>query len=127
MDELTPVINIPVNKDTLAFTFDTGAQQTDLNQPFYYRYQADIEATGKVYDMQQGGAGGYASQKAWRVPATIFNVGGQSISLANLGVKTISKDNDKDKYYYGNLGQDVMSKFKELVINFRYMYVDFVN
>jgi predicted aspartyl protease len=126
MDELTPVINIPVNKDTLAFTFDTGAQQTDLNQPFYSRYQTDIEATGKAYNMQQGGAGGYTTQKAWRVPATTFNVGGQAVQLANLGVKTTNKDS-KDKFYYGNLGQDVMSKFRELVINFRYMYVDFVN
>lgn len=126
MDELTPVINIPVNKDTLAFTFDTGAQQTDLNQPFYIRYKADIEATGKAFDLQQGGAGGSVTLKGWRIPATVFNVGGQAISLPNLGVKTGVTDT-KNNFYYGNLGQDVMSKFKELVINFRYMYVDFVN
>ncbi|NII28695.1 hypothetical protein HB364_26680 [Pseudoflavitalea sp. X16] len=125
MDELTPVIQVGVNEDTLAFTFDTGAQQTDLNQPFYHQYKTTIETTGKVYDMQQGGAGGYSTSKAWRIPATVFKVGGQSLSLANLDVKTTSTD-AKDKFYYGNLGQDVLSKFRELVINFKYMYVDFV-
>lgn len=125
MDELTPVIQIGVNKDTLAFTFDTGAQNTDLNQPFYNQYKAEVEATGKMYDMEQGGAGGYTTSKAWRVPATVFAIGGQSFSIPDLGVKT-THTNSKDRYYYGNLGQDVMSQFKELVINFRYMYVDFV-
>jgi predicted aspartyl protease len=125
IDELTPVIHIGVNKDSLAFTFDTGAQTTDLNEPFYDEYKAMIEATGKIYDMQQGGAGGYTSSKAWRVPTTVFTVGGQSVSIPDLGVKTTSS-NSKDRFYYGNLGQDVMSQFRELVINFKYMYVDFV-
>lgn len=125
MDELTPVIHIGVNKDMLAFTFDTGAQITDLNQPFYHQYKSAVEATGKVYDMQQGGAGGYAISKVWRIPATVFTIGDQSVSMPNLGVKTTSTDS-KDRFYYGNLGQDVMSQFRELVINFKYMYVDFV-
>jgi len=125
LDELTPVVQIGVNKDALAFTFDTGAQATDLNEPFYNQYKAAIEATGKMFDMQQGGAGGYTTSKAWRVPATVFTVGGQSVTIADLGVKTTSF-NSKDRFYYGNLGQDVMSQFRELVINFKYMYVDFV-
>lgn len=125
LDELTPVVQIGVNKDALAFTFDTGAQATDLNEPFYNQYKATIEATGKMFDMQQGGAGGYTTSKAWRVPATVFSVGGQSVTIADLGVKTTSF-NSKDRFYYGNLGQDVMSQFRELVINFKYMYVDFV-
>ncbi|MDF2188974.1 retropepsin-like aspartic protease [Paraflavitalea sp. CAU 1676] len=125
IDELTPVINIGVNSDLLPFTFDTGAQITDLNEPFYLHYKADVEASGKLVDMQQGGAGGYATSKAWRVPATRFMVGGDTITVPNLNVKT-SSANSKDRFYYGNLGQDVMSKFSELVINFKYMYVDFV-
>lgn len=125
IDELTPVISIGVNNDTLAFTFDTGAQGTDLNLPFYNRYKATIEATGTMHDMQQGGAGGYTTSKAWQVPTTVFAVGGQSLSIPNLSVKTINSGS-KDKYYYGNLGQDVMAQFNEMVINFRYMYVDFV-
>jgi predicted aspartyl protease len=125
LDELTPVVHVMVNKDSLAFTFDTGAQTTDLNQPFYEQYKSAIEASGKRYDMQQGGAGGYTSSKAWRVPITVFTIGGQTVTIPNLGVKT-TNTNSKDSFYYGNLGQDVMSQFGELVINFKYMYVDFV-
>lgn len=125
IDDLMPIIQIGVNKDSLAFTFDTGAQVTDLNQPFYQQYKALIESTGKPFEMKQGGAGGYTTTKAWKVPVTEFSLNGQAVRLPDLSVKT-TNSNTKDRYYYGNLGQDVLSQFQELVINFRYMYVDFV-
>ncbi|WP_276481738.1 retropepsin-like aspartic protease family protein [Paraflavitalea pollutisoli] len=125
IDELMPVINIHVNNDTLPFTFDTGAQITDLNEPFYDRYTSLVESTGKAIEMKQGGAGGYATSKAWQLPLTRFTVGGETVNVPNLNVKTHSA-NSKDRFYYGNLGQDVMYQFRELVINFKYMYVDFV-
>lgn len=125
IDELMPIINIGVNNNTHPFTFDTGAQTTDLNEPFYAQYKPMVESTGKQVNMQQGGAGGYTTSKAWRLPATKFVVGGDTVTVVNLNVKTGSA-NSKDRFYYGNLGQDVMSRFRELVINFKYMYVDFV-
>lgn len=125
LDELTPVINIRTNNDMLAFTFDTGAQQTDLYYSYYTRYKTVVELTGTPIDMKQGGAGGVSSYKAFKLPATMFSVGGKDLALKNLGVKTTHGDS-KDKFYYGNLGQDMMSQFSQLVINFKYMYVDFV-
>jgi len=125
VDELLPVISVVYNTDTLAFTFDTGAQFTFLNEPFYRRYRSLIDSAGKSFVMQVGGAGGVSKTTAFRLPQVPITVAAQPALLKDVAVKTTHSD-PKDKLYYGNLGQDIMNQFKEMVINFRYMYVDFV-
>ena len=125
VDELLPVISVGYNTDTLAFTFDTGAQFTFLNEPFYHDYKTLVDTAGYSFEMQIGGAGGVAKSKAYRLSQIPITVAGQTALLKDVAVKT-SSTTPKDKLYYGNFGQDIMSQFKEMVINFRYMYVDFV-
>jgi predicted aspartyl protease len=125
VDELLPVISVVYNTDTLAFTFDTGAQFTFLNEPFYRHYRSLIDSAGKSFVMQVGGAGGISKTNAFRLSQVPITVAGQPALLKDVAVKTTGSD-EKDKLYYGNLGQDIMNQFKEMVINFRYMYVDFV-
>ncbi|WP_166437166.1 retropepsin-like aspartic protease [Niastella caeni] len=125
VDELLPVISIAYNADTLAFTFDTGAQFTFLNEPFYQDYKKLIDSAGKPFDMQIGGAGGITKTKAFRLSQIAITVAGQPALLKDVAVKT-SSSTPKDKLYYGNFGQDIMNQFKEMVINFKYMYVDFI-
>jgi hypothetical protein len=125
VDELLPVITIAYKTDTLAFTFDTGAQYTFLNEPFYKRYRTEIDTAGRSFDLQVGGAGGVRKTKAFRLPQIAFTVATQPAVLDNVSVKT-SSTSPKDKLYFGNLGQDVMNQFREMIINFRYMYVDFI-
>lgn len=125
VDELLPVISVGYYSDTLAFTFDTGAQFTFLNEPFYRDYKTLVDTAGYSFEMQIGGAGGVARSKAYRLAQVPITVAGQPALLKEVAVKT-SSTTPKDKLYYGNLGQDIMNQFKEMVINFRYMYVDFV-
>lgn len=125
VDELLPVITIVYNTDTLAFTFDTGAQFTFLNEPFYRAYKTLVDTAGKSFEMQIGGAGGVTKTKAFRLSQIPITVAGQPALLKNVAVKT-SSTTPKDKLYFGNFGQDIMNQFKEMIINFRYMYVDFV-
>lgn len=125
VDELLPVISIGFNTDTLPFTFDTGAQFTMLNAPFYSKYKSLVNSAGEAFNMQIGGAGGITKIKAYRLPDLTFTVAKQPVTLQEVAVKTGSAT-PKDRLYYGNLGQDVMNQFQEMVINFRYMYVDFL-
>ncbi|WP_207512765.1 retropepsin-like aspartic protease [Longitalea luteola] len=125
VDELLPVISVAYNTDTLAFTFDTGAQFTFLNEPFYKNYRPLIDTAGTSFDMQIGGAGGITKTKAYRLPQVHIKVAGHPAVLKDVAVKTVSTT-PKDELYYGNLGQDVMNQFSEMVINFRYMFVDFI-
>jgi Predicted aspartyl protease len=125
VDELLPVISVGFNTDTLPFTFDTGAQFTMLNAPFYTKYKALVDTAGEAFTMQIGGAGGITKIKAFRLPQLHFTVANQPVAIKEVAVKTGSAT-PKDRLYYGNLGQDVMNQFREMIINFRYMYVDFV-
>jgi predicted aspartyl protease len=125
VDDLFPVISVVVNNDTLPFTFDTGAQFTFLNPPFYSKYKSLIDTAGKSFDMQIGGAGGITKTKAWRLSELHFTVANQPAILKDVAIKTVSLT-PKERLYYGNLGQDIMNQFQEMIINFRYMYVDFV-
>jgi hypothetical protein len=63
--------------------------------------------------------------KAFRLPQIEINVAGQPALIKDVSVKTTSTT-PKDKLYFGNFGQDIMNQFKEMIINFRYMYVDFI-
>lgn len=125
VDELLPVISVVYKTDTLALTFDTGADFTFLYEPFYRRYRSLIDSAGKSFVIQVGGAGGVSKTTAYRLPQVPITIAAQPALLKDVAVKTTHSD-PKDKLYYGNLGQDVMNQFKEMVINFRYMYVDFV-
>ena len=84
VDELLPVINVAYNTDTLAFTFDTGAQFTFLNEPFYRRYKKLIDSAGKSLDMQIGGAGGIAKTKAYKIPQIEINVAGKTAFIPRI-------------------------------------------
>ena len=125
VDELLPVIAVAYNTDTLPFTFDTGAQFTFLYEPFYHDYKTLVDTAGKSFEMQIGGAGGITKSKAYRLPQIPITVAGQPALLKDVAVLT-SSTTPKDKLYYGNFGQDTMNQFKEMVINFKFMYVDFV-
>jgi hypothetical protein len=125
LDELMPVINVEVNGVALPFTFDTGAQETLLNVIYYRRYKALVDSTAKPFDMKYGGAGGVVTAKAYRLPLTVFSLGKDTVQRPDLALRTVVSGS-KDRYYYGNLGQDVMNQFREMNINFRYMYVDLV-
>ncbi len=124
LEQLTPVIRLATSDDTLAFTFDTGAQATILNVPFYDKYRQFVESTGTAADLKMGGAGGYTALKGYEIPEVVLIADGKPVILANIKVKTKSVTED-DKYYYGNIGQDFIGHFDEFTVNFKYMYVNF--
>lgn len=124
LDKLTPVVNIQYRTDSLPFTFDTGAAATDLNLPFYTKYQKEIDATNSLHDKRFGSAGGNVKISSYKLPDVVLQIAGKVFRLKEAPVKTASVT-ENDQYYYGNLGQDIMRQFPEMVINFKYMYVSF--
>lgn len=124
LDKLMPVLNAKYRTDSLPFTFDTGAAATDLNLPFYNKYRAEINATNSLHERQFGSAGGNVKISSYKLPEVVLKIAGNTFLLKDAPVKTASVT-ENDQYYYGNLGQDLMRQFREMVINFRYMYVTF--
>lgn len=123
LDELTPIINLRFGELLLPFTFDTGGQQTFLNVSFFKKYQDEIERTGKQEYLNYGGAGGIDSVKSYSLPELQLQIGDEPFRLKNVSVKTVAIS-PKENIYYGNLGQDAINQYAEVIINFKTMYVE---
>jgi predicted aspartyl protease len=124
LNELVPVIALKTGTDTLAFRFDTGAKQTELFHLFYERYKKDVVDNGHPDTINRGGAGGVVKTKVYNLKNFNLYIGDKKAALTHVNV-LVNPVNEQQEYYYGNIGQDLIAQFNEMVINFKYMYVDF--
>ena len=122
LDDLTPVIKIITKNDTLLFTFDTGATTSELSLKYFNEHKKNIQANTKIQTSQRGGAGGKTDVQEYMLNNFNFNMGSKQTTLAKIPV--ILEEYSFNKYFDGNLGQDVFTQFNTLIINFKYMYVD---
>jgi len=124
IDGFVPAIEVIDGTDSLAFTFDTGAKATLLYSSYYKRNKTKIESKYEMEEIEFGGAGGTVKVKGFRIKDIILRVGNSKIKLDDVRV-VAEKIKDHDKSYFGNLGQDYMGEFSEMILNFEDMYVDF--
>lgn len=124
LDGWAPVVSVVTRGDTLSFHFDTGASTTDLYSPYLQRHREEVLREGRRETSRRGGAGGIVATEVYRLKNVDLQVGGRSLTLPHVDVLVHSPD-DKGEKYYGNLGQDVFSRFPEMVLNFKYMYLNF--
>jgi len=124
LDELMPIVNFAVGKDSLPFRFDTGASNSVLYQPFFERYKSSILKSGKPYKLRSVGVGGdIVESPAYTISKFQISIAGHSVLLPQINIRTTSVGTDKD-VFYGNLGQDLFGKFTSMTINFQSMFVD---
>ncbi|MEO8512577.1 MAG: retropepsin-like aspartic protease [Ignavibacteria bacterium] len=124
VDGFIPVIEVVDGKDSLAFTFDTGAKRTLLYSSYYTRNKADIDKNYKMEEIEFGGAGGTVKVKGFKLDNKLFKVGSSKFKLEDISLLA-ENIKDHDKSFFGNLGQDYMGEFGEMILNFEDMYVDF--
>lgn len=120
---LNPVVKVISESDTLLFTFDTGAAHTELSFKYYNEHKADIEKKGEMQTNERGGAGGKVAVKEYILSGFPLAIGTHKTSLDKIPVTL--EEYGFNKYFDGNLGQDVFVKFNSLIINFENMYIDF--
>jgi hypothetical protein len=123
LDNLVPVVAAYSGEDTLLFNMDTGAKTTELSKRYYDEHKAIIEKLAKKTTKHFGGAGGIVKSKVYELPDFNFAIGNNSVHLRHVPIVLSDHGFTKDKD--GNLGQDVITMFDEMVLNFKYMYVDF--
>ena len=124
IDGFITVIEVIEGNDSLAFTFDTGAKKSLLYSSYYERYKDEIEKKYTVEEIEFGGAGGTIKVKGFNLENKSFRVGTSNLIIDKI---SLIADNikDHDKSFFGNLGQDYMGEFSEMILNFEDMYVDF--
>lgn len=124
LDELIPVISLSSERDTLSYRFDTGAKQTELFYNYFNKYKDEIIINSKADTIQRGGAGGLEKIKAYHLSNFTFFIDRKKIALKSTDVLAESISNEKE-YYYGNIGQDFIGSFNEMIINFKQMFINF--
>lgn len=119
LDFLTPIIELGED----SYTFDSGADATMLYSTYFEKHKDDLVANYKEENYEFGGAGGSILKKGYKIPFTT-SIGDQTVSLKDVFVlKEPLKQSEE--FYYGNIGQDFIRKFDEMILNFEYMYIRF--
>ena len=124
LDGLDPVVRAIVDGDTLGFKFDTGASTSDIFDNYFRRHKEDIMRRGKASTIKLGGAGGVVEKEVYTIGNFSIKVGSKTATLKQVSVHKEPIPNLNEKFY-GNLGQDLMGQFGEMILNFQDMYVDF--
>lgn len=124
LDGLFPMINMVAENDTLVFHFDTGAKTSDLYSPYFRLHKKDIVRDGAKKNVSLGGAGGFAKIPSYELRDFKFHIGGQLVMLKYITVFS-EPVKDSKELVYGNIGQDIIGQFDEMIINFQNMFVAF--
>jgi predicted aspartyl protease len=124
LDGWAPIVSVLMDGDSLCFHFDTGASETELYSSYLERYRQKVLLEGKPRTTKRGGAGGIVQTEVYRLKDVRLAVGGRLATLSHLDVLAHPTEGAPDKYF-GNLGQDVLSQFPEMVLNFTYMNLNF--
>ena len=120
---LQPVVKLISGKKTLYFTFDTGAKNSELSYKYFKENKANVEKYGQFQQNLHSGVGGTEKSSEYMLSKFPIRLGSKSAVLAKIPVKL--EEYEFNNEFDGNLGQDVFMKFNTLIINFKYMYVDF--
>lgn len=124
VDGFNPVIEVDYKKNPLAFTFDTGAKTTLLYAPFLEEYKNEITSQYKLEDVKFEGAGGETIVPGYHLTQVEFSVANDKTVIPKVSLLSQPIKNNGE-FFYGNLGQDFISKFNFMTLNFKKMFVDF--
>lgn len=115
---LTPLIWLN-NKH---FTFDTGADRTMLYDAYYRENKEEIEKLYQPTSINFGGAGGTIEVEGFIINQT-FTINNTEVEIDSIHL--LKNKLDEDETVYGNIGQDLITKFDTLTLNFSKMFIKF--
>ncbi|HKO99328.1 MAG TPA: retropepsin-like aspartic protease [Pyrinomonadaceae bacterium] len=124
LDGLTPVLAGEFRGKRLTFTFDTGANRTNLYPPFFRAYEQEIRNRYAPHTERLAGTGGVQEISAYRIRDLEMKFSGKVVRFTEVTVLT-EPTLGKSRYFYGNLGQDLVQQFEEMTLNFEAMSVVF--
>lgn len=123
-DSLTPIISAKYGNRRMSFAFDTGAQNSTFYPPFFKSQEEEIKKKYTLQNVKLGGAGGYKEVPAYRIDNLELSIFDKTASIKNARVIT-EPVNEGSRYFYGNLGQDLIKQFDKMILDFESMSVVF--
>ncbi len=118
-DDMMPILHVTYRGRPIAFTFDTGAEHTNMDEPFAHEFpEAVALGVKKSHDMT--GLGGTVKDRAIELPTWSVDLGSRTATLDAVPV-LLQKTTGWSEWAAGNLGIDVLQKIKPFAIDFREM------
>jgi hypothetical protein len=124
LDEFKPLIAANYNKQRMIFAFDTGAVTSTFYPLFFRANEVEILKTSNPQKMKIGGAGGFKEVEAYNLNNLDLMIAGKPVRMAKAKILT-APVNDESKYFYGNLGQDLIKQFERMTLDFKSMRINF--
>jgi len=122
-DDLFLITEASFEKQELPFVLDTGAETTDL-WPKFAGVAADlIRKSGQHESHSVIGMGGGQKFEATSIPKVMLQLGGKSVTLQPAHVLE-SQQKTIAKWFYGNLGIDLLGQAQDIAIDFRTMTLE---
>ena len=115
-DEAAIVLRTQAANDTLSFYLDSGANHSELFSNFYFERESLVKQTANVDTIEVGGVGGVQKKQVYTLPTLDLQIDNLNATLHDIQVLT--KPTYQGQKHYGNIGQDVLSQFKEIVFDF---------
>lgn len=120
VDANTPLVAAKVDGRELVFSLDTGANESQFTVKYYKAFQ-DVLASGHKFPFSYSGAGGVKQTQVYRQENVGLGGEGGAIRLGDIAVMTEAAGLRSMDDYYGNLGQDVLRRVGNFMLDFRSM------
>ncbi|MTG98827.1 hypothetical protein GJV76_11915 [Myroides sp. BIT-d1] len=120
---LRPILLLKYKGEQLPFNLDTGAQKSQFSKPLFDLFKEEISAKAKKITTTTSSAG--AQEKT----QNLYLLKNQKFWLTNKKIKLpemLIDFNNIDvygPYNYGNIGQDILSQYKKVIISFNHNYL----
>jgi hypothetical protein len=119
-DDLNVITQARFEQYALPFVLDTGAETTDLWPKFADVARDLIRKSGTHKLHTVTGTGGSQKFEVTSVPRVILELGGESVTLQPAHILETQQRTDS-KWFYGNLGIDLLRQAQNVTIDFRTM------
>lgn len=117
-----PYLKAYSGTEKLIFHFDTGNAITGLSDIYYHKHKEDVEAAGIKDTVRMGGYGGIRYIDAYKMPSIPLTIGNTNIELRDVNVLT-SESGMIQETEDGSLGENFITLFEKVIINFDNMFL----
>jgi predicted aspartyl protease len=119
MEELTPIVSVAIRNTRYLFRFDTGAANSYLTSR-YWEAHKETYSGRELIKREMAGSGGSRAVPAYMEKELNIKIGDVSTGLRDVPVLT-QPHTSGEEYFYGHLGQDVISAHRSFSLDFRSM------
>jgi predicted aspartyl protease len=123
LDDLDLITQASFDHRALPFVLDTGAATTALWPKFADVARKIIRKSGTSEHHTVEGMGGKQDFEVTSIPKIVLELGGKSMVLQSAHILKVQQ-RDAAKWYYGNLGIDLLKQARSVTINFKTMMLE---